>query len=206
MIQATASGGSLRHSLNAQSEPAKLFSTEHRTTSVRGRTNPLLIENGFKIRAGCEVFERARLRIEPTDCRKTIAVAQLRALHGPFEHTDGFIVDVQRHREWVAILAAVRKRKACRTGKAGRGSVDNFRYECKGGNRAGADAGREQKLREVLRPTLRCRRQSGMQAFEHDVREAHVMVRGHMEMWEDGGLRDRLLVLGRRWNHFCKQA
>ena len=74
---------------------------------------------------------RARLRIEPTDCRKTIAVAQLRALHGPFEHTDGFIVDVQRHREWVAILAAVRKRKACRIGKAGRRSVDNFRYECK---------------------------------------------------------------------------
>jgi hypothetical protein len=52
-------------------------------------------------------FKLSGLHVQPPQRTKFFITAKLRFLHGRFEHLNRLVVDLERHREWVSILAAV---------------------------------------------------------------------------------------------------
>ena len=52
-------------------------------------------------------FKLSGLLVQPPQRAKFFITAEFRFLHRRFEHLDRLIVDLERHREWVSILAAV---------------------------------------------------------------------------------------------------
>ena len=52
-------------------------------------------------------FKLSGLLVQPPQRAKFFITVKLRFLHGRFEHLDRLVVDLERHREWVSILAAV---------------------------------------------------------------------------------------------------
>ena len=56
----------------------------------------------------CMPFKLSGLLVQPPQRAKFFITAKLRFLHGRFEHLDRLVVDLERHRKWVSVLAAVR--------------------------------------------------------------------------------------------------
>ena len=93
----------------------------------------------------------ARLIVEPPERREPVAFAQLRAIDGALEHRDGLVVDLQRHRERMAVLAAVREREARRVGEAAGRAVHDLGHQREREQRPRAHAGHQHQLGEVVR-------------------------------------------------------
>ena len=55
----------------------------------------------------CVPFKLSGLLVQPQQRAKFFITAEFRFLHGRFEHLDGLVVSLERHREWVSVLAAV---------------------------------------------------------------------------------------------------
>src|SRR5258708_162803 len=84
----------------------------------------------------------------------------------------------------MAILPAMRQRKARRIGEPARRAVHDLGNQSKGSYRARAYAGDQQQLGEILRPQIGGRGESAMQAALDDVLGPDVVMGGHDEMWQ----------------------
>jgi hypothetical protein len=127
-------------------------------------------------------------------------------LHGGFQHADGLIIDLDRHRVGVPVLAAMGQREPRRIGEAIRRAMHHLGHHRQRLYGAGADAGRQQQLRKIYRTAFGRRRQRAVQAAGEDVAGAHIMVRRHDEM-RQLRLQDRLRVrLGRQRGEFRDDA
>src|SRR4051794_38793956 len=90
---------------------AELCPVENGTTTELARAVTFAGDVRVEIRAARGVFERAGLRVEARKRGELVVVAELRAVDGATERAQGFVVDLERHRKRVAVLAAVRERK-----------------------------------------------------------------------------------------------
>ena len=86
------------------------------------------------------LFQHSRLRIQPPDRRKLLAVSQFRFAHGGFQCSDRLVIDCNRDREWMAILSPMRKREARRIAESAWRAMQNFGHQRKRFNRARANA------------------------------------------------------------------
>jgi hypothetical protein len=48
------------------------------------------------------------LIVQAPQCTEFFIAAELRFLHGRFEHLDRLVVDLDRHRKWMSVLSAMR--------------------------------------------------------------------------------------------------
>ena len=89
-------------------------------------------------------FELTGLLVQPPERAKFFITAELRFLHGRLQHVDCLVVDLERHREWVSVLAAMRQRKSSRIGETARRAVHHLCDHRQGLHRPRADTGRKQ--------------------------------------------------------------
>jgi hypothetical protein len=52
------------------------------------------------------------LIVQAPQCTEFFIAAELRFLHGRFEHLDRLVVDLDRHRKWMSVLSAMRDWKS----------------------------------------------------------------------------------------------
>src|SRR5205085_4950525 len=90
------------------------FRAEHAAPAVRSRTRALLCDHHLHRWPGCVAFEPAGLPVEPLQGGELLYVPELCLANGGFEHANGLVIDLERHRKRLAVLAAMRKRKARR--------------------------------------------------------------------------------------------
>src|SRR5580658_4485312 len=75
-------------------------------------------------------FEQPRLRVESAQRRERLTRAEMRSLDCALEHTERRVVDLERYRKWMTVLAAVGEREACGIGKARGCPVHDLGDEC----------------------------------------------------------------------------
>jgi hypothetical protein len=81
---------------------------------------------GFERRPAAVRFEHPRLCIETPDGGQGFARSEVRPHHGAFQHLDGGVVNLERNRKRMSVLATECERKARRVRKAGGRAVQDF--------------------------------------------------------------------------------
>src|SRR3954451_5469894 len=109
-------------------------------------------------------LELARLVIEALQGLHFLVAPELCVLHRRFEHTDGFVIDLDRYGIGMAVLAAMRQREAGRIGEAVRRAMHDFGDHRQRTHRAQTDARRQQQLRKIDWPALGRRGERAVQA------------------------------------------
>src|SRR5687767_2543462 len=84
---------------------------KHRAPAVRHPALALTRDEFVEARPGHGSLERLRLRIELSNRREPIVVPELRAVDRALQHPNRLVIDLERHRERMAVLAAMRHRK-----------------------------------------------------------------------------------------------
>src|SRR5689334_803899 len=84
----------------------------HGSATIEIRVLALFADELFPGCAGSMLFQHSRLRIQPPDRRKLLAVSQFRFAHRGFQCSDRLVIDCNRDREWMAILSPMRQREA----------------------------------------------------------------------------------------------
>ncbi len=97
-------------------------------------------------------FEQPRLRVEALQRGKFFVAAELGLGDRRLQHGDRLVVDLDRHRERMAVFAAVGERMAGRIAEAARRAVQHLGDQRERPHRARADAGNLQEVLEVARP------------------------------------------------------
>jgi len=115
------------------------------------RTLPLALDELLQRRPGGHALQPPRLLVEPLQRLQLLVVAEPRRRNRLLQHRDGPVVHPQRHREGVAVLAAVRERKAGRIGEAARRAVQHLGHRGERLHRARADARSALPVRAPIR-------------------------------------------------------
>ena len=96
----------------------------------------------------CGALQLPRLIVETLQRLHLLVAPQLGLLHRRFQDANGLVVDLDRHGIGVAVLAAMRQREARRILEAVGRAVHDLGDHGERLHGAGADAGRQQQLRE----------------------------------------------------------
>src|SRR5947209_7667996 len=158
------------------------FVAEYTAPAVEMRALALLRDQLLDRWTFGELLQLPRLIVEPLERIELFALAELRFAHRRFEHTDRLVINLQRHRKRMAVLAAMRQRKTRWVGEAAGRAVHHLGDHRERAHRARADAGRQQELGEILRPAIRRGRKIAAQAAQVHVLRAHIMMRRHHQM------------------------
>src|ERR1043166_4223909 len=124
---------------------------EYASAPIFVRTAALLGEVRREGGAACMPLQPPRLRVQAADRGELFVIAELRLADRALQHADRLVVDLERDREGVAVLAAVSEGEAGRVGEAARGGMDDFGDHGERTHRARADAGDEEQVGEVPR-------------------------------------------------------
>ena len=127
-------------------------------------------------------LELAGLVVEPPQCAKLLIAAQLRLLDGRLPHLDGLIENLERHRERMPVLAAVRKREPPGIAEPARGAVHDFGHHRQRADGPRAHARRQQQLGKIRRTPVGRRGQIPVQPVRDHVFGADVVVRRHHQV------------------------
>ena len=132
--------------------------------------------------------------VEPGHAVELVGVSHLGRVEGLPEHRDGLVVDLQRHRERMAVLAAVREREAGRIVEARRRAVHHLGDERQRLQRARTELLEQQERGEVAQLALVREGEHGAEPSRLDVRGADVVPRRHLEPPHRGERRRRILA------------
>src|SRR5438128_228150 len=88
--------------------------------AIGGRPCPLARDEAVKGGPDSIALEEPRLAIEARDCAQFLVAAELGLADRRFEDADGLVIDFERYRERVAVLAAVGEREARRIAEPAR--------------------------------------------------------------------------------------
>jgi hypothetical protein len=122
------------------------------------------------------------LRIETAQRLKPVVIAEFRLGHRSFEHRNGLVVNLCRHGERMAVLAAMRQREAGGIVKAAGRAMHQLGHQRQRPHRARPDAGNEQQVGEVGRASVGGGGQRAVQAAQHHILRTDVVVFRHDEM------------------------
>ena len=127
------------------------------------------------------LFDRTRERIQPCEALELIGVPQPRRIEGASQHGDRLVVHLQRHRERVVVLAAVREREPRRVGKPGRRAVHDLGDERQRLQRARSQLLEQRQRREVAQVAFVCQCELRAQPLRIDVGSAGIVMRRRLD-------------------------
>ena len=146
------------------------------------REPPLLGDHIRQGRSARASFDPPRLVVEPLDRGEHFVPPEPGLLHRRLHDADRLVIDLERDREGMSVLAAMGERKASGIGESVRRAVNDFGHHRQRPHRPGADARHEQQFGKVGRPPIRGRREARVKARRQHVARADVMMSGHDEM------------------------
>jgi len=141
------------------------------------------------------LLDGAREGVETPQTIQLVRMADLRRIEGPPQHRKRLVVNLERHREWMAVLAAMREREPRRIGESGGRTVHHFRDERERLQRPRPQLLDQQKRREVAELPLVRECQDSAEPPRIDVSGANVVMR---RQDEPAGLGQGVLWIGAR--------
>src|SRR5215471_8418169 len=168
-----------------------------RTALVGLRKPPFLCDKLLNGTTRSASFEETGLLIEPLQRAQLLLASEFCTPNGGLHHTYRLVIDPERHREGMPVLAAVSERKSRGISEAIRGTVHHLGDHGQGTHSARANTGGEQEIRKVRRSTIGCRRQIGIEPSRVDVAGADIVVFGQVEVREQRFARPAMLGLAR---------
>ena len=120
-------------------------------------------------------------RVQPLHAVQLLRVTDSRGSQRPAQHTDRVVVDLQRHRERVSVLSAMRERKPGRILEPRRRTVHHFRDERQRLQRPRTELLQQQERGEVAQLAFVRERQHRAEPFRVDVRRPDIVMRRHLE-------------------------
>ena len=108
-------------------------------------------------------LERAGLVVEPPQCAELLVASELRLLNRRLPHLDGLVENLERHRERVPVLAAMRQREPPGIAEPARGAVHDFGHHRQRADGARAHARRQQQFGKIRRTAVGRRGQIAVQ-------------------------------------------
>src|SRR3569833_3262110 len=163
------------------------FPAEDRTPVVLSRFCSLVGDEGLeRDTITVFVFKPPRLVVESLQGVHTFVGSERRLLHGGLQDTDGLVIDLDRDRVGVPILAAVRQRESCRITESKRRTVDNLRNHRQRLHRPRSDSGRKKQFWKVLWTAFGRGRECAVKSANKDVARADLMVGRHHEVRQLG--------------------
>ena len=146
------------------------------------REPPLLGDQIRQGRSGRASFDPSGLVVEPLDRSEDVVPPEPGLLHRRLHDLDRLVIDPERDREGMAVLAAMGERKARRIGETVRRAVNDFGHHRQRAHRPRADARHEQQFGKVGWSPIRGRREARVKARRQYIARADVMMSGHDEM------------------------
>lgn len=128
------------------------------------------------------LFDGAGEAIKAAEAFDLLGMAKARGVKRAAKDGKRFVVGLERHREWVAVLAAVREGETRGVGEAAGCAVHDFRNERERLQRARTEAFDEQQRGEVAKIVLVRYGEHRAETLEVDVCCAHVVVLWHDEL------------------------
>jgi hypothetical protein len=113
---------------------------------------------------------------------KLFALAEFGLVDRLLHHRDGAIIDLDRHRIRMPILAAMREREARRIAEAAGRAMDHLGHHRERAHGARADAGRQQQFGEILRPAIGGGGERAVQAARDDILGPDIVMIGQDQM------------------------
>ena len=113
------------------------------------REPPLLGDQIRQGRSGRASFDPPGLVVEPLDRSEDVVPPEPGLLHRRLHDVDRLVIDPERDREGMAVLAAMGERKARRIGETVRRAVNDFGHHRQRAHRPRADARHEQQFGKV---------------------------------------------------------
>ncbi len=115
------------------------------------------------------------MRIQAAQRFQPLVVAEFRFCDRRFQHREGPVVDPDRHRVGVSVLAAMREGKPGRIGKTARRPVHHLGHRRQGRDGAGADPRHQQQVGKIRWAGLRRGCQRPVQPAQDHVLRANVV-------------------------------
>lgn len=125
---------------------------------------------------------RPGLLIEPPHGGKLLRMAELCVFDRRFQHLNGLIIDAERHRKGMPVLAAVSKGEARWIGEAVWRAVENLGDHRQRAHCPRSDAGNKEQLGEIRGAALRRRDESCMETRRQHIAGSYVMMGRHDQM------------------------
>jgi hypothetical protein len=113
--------------------------------------------------AGRCPFQSPRLIVEPLERLHLLVAAEPGFLYSRLQNADRFIIDLDRHRKGMAVLAAMRERKPRRVLETVGRAMHHLGHHRQGLHGARADARRQQQFLEVHRASFGRRRRRAVE-------------------------------------------
>ena len=93
--------------------PTRLHVVKHGSSAERSRQGPFVRGRDLDVCVRRQpLLDQPRERIKPRKSMQLLGVAELCRVERSPEKGERFVVHLQRHREWMSVLAAVGKREA----------------------------------------------------------------------------------------------
>jgi len=143
---------------------------------MRVRIPPLSIEQLRKGWTGGAAVKPARLIVEAPQRSEFFFAAKPGLRDRRFQDPDRLVIDPDRHRKGMAVLAAVGEREARRVGKPIGRAVDDLGDHRQRPHRPGADTPGQQQLGKILWAGSGRRGQGRMQPPEIDIGGSHIVI------------------------------
>ena len=133
-------------------------------------------------RAVCYTLEPPRLVVKLLECKQRVVLAELCPLDCRPDYANGLVIDLERNRERVPVLAAMGERKTRRVAKAARRAVYDLGDESKRSHGSRADARRKQQIGKIGRAALRRGGEVAVQSPQMNVAGPDVVMSGQDEV------------------------
>lgn len=156
------------------------------SAAILVRSRPFVGEQGLDRRSGSVPLQLPCLFVQAPDRRQLFGLAEFGFLHGGFQHVDGTVIDLQRHRIGMPVLAAMSDREPRRIAEAIGRAMNDLRDLGQRTDGPCTDAGNEQKLGEILRTACGGSCQVAVQASGDDVPGPDIVMTGHDKMRQHG--------------------
>jgi len=131
-------------------------------------------------------FKPTRLFVETPNGAQFLLVTETGLLDRGFKHSDRLVIDFERDREGVPVLAAMSEGETGRIGKTAWRAMDNFRDHRQRADGPSADPGHLKQLSEVPGAGVGRGGEAGVEPAKDDIPGSDVMTARKDEMGKEG--------------------
>jgi hypothetical protein len=162
--------------------PRRWLPAEDAASAIAVGKPPFFGHERVEARLRIVPFDAACLIVQPPDRCKFLLTAEPGVPDCRSHHPDRLVIDLQRHREGMPVLAAMREGEARWIGEAVWRTMNHLGDRRQGPHRPRADTRHQQQFSEILRATIGRRRETGVKPRHQHILGADIVMGRHDQM------------------------